>query len=137
MGTDSRRLAGSGIVAVGLNLGSSSSSDAEVSVEEADVSSLQASHVHLDELAAGKNVRYGEEHVDELGNAELARLSDLDHGDRLVRILELVARGANLRPNLSVESKALSVSFLMWPMLIQSSRGLLLTGFQEGPQWCH
>lgn len=113
MSTDSGRLAGCGIIAVGLNLGSSSTSNTEVSVEEADVPSFQAGHVHLDELAAGKNVCNGEEHVDELGNAELARLSDLDHGNRLVGILELVASGANLRPNLSVESRVLLVSFLL------------------------
>lgn len=111
MSADARRLAGCGIIAVGLNLGSSSTSNAEVSVEESDVSSLQAGHVHLDKLAAGKNVGNGEEHIDELGNAELARLSDLDHGNRLVGILELVASGANLRPNLSVESKVSLDSF--------------------------
>lgn len=105
MGAYSRSLAGCGIIAVGLNLGSSGTSNSEVRVEEANVSSFQAGHVDLYKDAARENVCDCEEHVDKLRNTELARLSDLDHGDRVVGVLELRSSGTDLGPNLSVESK--------------------------------
>lgn len=104
MSTNSRSLASSGIVAVGLDLGATSTSKAEVRVEETNVSSLEAGHVDLDELAAGEDVGNSEEHVDELRNADLARISDLDHWHGVVGVLELGSSGADLRPNLSVDS---------------------------------
>jgi hypothetical protein len=110
MSADSRSLASRGIVTVGLDLGASSTSKTEVRVEEAHVSSLEAGHVDLDELAAGQDVGNGEEHVDELRNADLAGISDLDHRHGVVGILELGSSGADLGPYLSVDSIISSVT---------------------------
>lgn len=110
MSANSRSLASRGIVAVGLNLGTSSTSKTEVGVEETNISSLEAGHVDLDELAAGEDVGNGEEHVDELRNADLAGISDLDHRHGVVGVLELGSSGADLRPDLSVDAVTLSVN---------------------------
>lgn len=110
MSANSRSLASCRIVAVGLDLGASGSSKAEVGVEETNVSSLEAGHVDLDELAAGEDVGNGEEHVDKLRNADLAGRSDLDHWHGVVGVLELGSSGANLRPNFSVDSAILSAN---------------------------
>lgn len=98
-------LASCGIVAVGLDLGASSTSKTEVGVEETNVSSLESSHVDFHKLATGQDICNSEEHVDKLRNADLAGISDLDHWDWVVGVFELGSSGADLRPNLSVESK--------------------------------
>jgi hypothetical protein len=104
MSANSRSLASCGIVTVSLDLGASSTSKTEVRVEETNVSGGKAGHIDLDELAAGEDIGNSKEHIDKLRNADLARISDLNHWHRVVGVFELGSGSADLRPNFSVES---------------------------------
>lgn len=75
----------------GFDEGVGGPADPEVRVPESDVARVGASDVNFDEDAAGEDVGDGEDHVGELGDADVAVVADFDHGERGVGVLEVAA----------------------------------------------
>lgn len=75
-----------GILAFRFYTGSSCATHTEVRVPGGHITGSFTGHIYLRENASWEDIGNGKEHVRNLGNTDVTRLSDLDHGSRCGRI---------------------------------------------------
>lgn len=105
---EERGLAGAGVRvgAGGVDLRVDGATDAEMRVPDTDVALGRAGHVDLHEDGAGEDLGDGEQHVADLRDTHVARVSDLQHHARVGGVLELGPDSADGRPDLTDDAGA-------------------------------
>ncbi len=77
-----------------------------MSIPEAHITWSAPRHVDFDELGTRQDIGDGEEHIDNLYSANIARLADLNDWYKVILVLELASGGTNFRPDFTVEPES-------------------------------